>query len=194
MKNKYPTVYIKNDEINLKTNNIIIIRGPKNTGKTLIAVDLIQQYNNIDNVEIISCIKSKKYTGDRNIIDINLKEYLQELLLNLEEDEDLYTRTEQHIIFLDGFDVENSELVSLLNKILEKIKFSSYTFIITSRCRNKNIIVPDLIIRTNVRDDYDLLKITHQSILYDDPKISIIKKPNYNKKLFDYLNKLGIEF
>ena len=25
MKNKYPTVYIKNDEINLKTNNIIII-------------------------------------------------------------------------------------------------------------------------------------------------------------------------
>mgnify|MGYP000954538811 CR=1 FL=1 len=33
---------IKNDEINLKTNNIIIIRGPKNTGKTLILFHFVK--------------------------------------------------------------------------------------------------------------------------------------------------------
>lgn len=191
---KYPTIYIKNDEINLKTNNNIIIRGPKNTGKTLIALDIIKQYNNLNNIEIISCSESKRYSLDKEITKINLLNYLKELLIKLEKDEDLYTRIEQNIIYLDGLDLENKEVIEILNKILNKVKLSSYTFIITTRHRNKSIIVPDIIIRTNVKDNYDLLKITHQSILYNSPKVVIVEKPIYKKNLFDFMKTLKIEF
>lgn len=190
---KYPILKIQDVEINPKTDNFILVKGEKSTGKTLIVTDLLKQYDKPENTTIVSCTENKIYSNG-TVNNISVKEFLLNLQNKIKKDKDLYDRSEQYIIYLDGFDLLNIELVELLNTILKEIRFSSYTIVVSTRHKIKNLDEPDLLIKTSVKGDYDKIKIIHQSALYITPKSVIIKKPTYSKELYLYLANLGIKF
>lgn len=183
----YPILKIgrdKKDEINLKTDNFILISGNKNTGKSWLAIDLINKVINQDNAKeivLVSWQDRKIYTKKSMNHSIDLIEYFKEVKDNIINDEGKFEEEKQNIYYIDGIHLSTKEEKDLFKEILNSIRFSSYNFIVTTR-DNIEDFNPDLIINTAVKNDYNIISVKHQSVLYDSPVVKIIEKEDFDLK------------
>lgn len=190
----YPNITIgknnKKDELNLRTNNLIVIKGNKSTGKSYIAVDLINKAINVNSDTIVTIIswQDKILYNQKESYEFNQLDLLEDLLREIENDEDLYEGLEHKIFYIDGLHIGNDKEKEILDKIVNKIKFTRYTLIVTTRDELK--LFPEILIETNFNDDYHKLKVTHNSKLYHSPVSKMVLKEDFNvEKHFYLLNK-----
>lgn len=190
----YPNITIgknnKKDELNLRTNNFIVIKGKKNTGKSYVAVDLLNKTLNINPETIITIIswQDKTLYNQKEMYKFDQLKLLNDLFKEIESDKDLYDGLEHKIFYIDGLHLGNEEEKEIFDKIVNKINFTRYTLIVTTRDELK--VSSDVLIETNFNEDYQKLKITHNSKLYDSPVSKMIIKEDFNiTKHFDLLNK-----
>lgn len=179
MQNTYPIVKIgtTKEEINLRVDNTIAITGEKCTGKSWLAIDLLRQLNNIKEVVIVSWQKKQIYRYKKSAEEIDLLDYFTGLL-DLIENSSLDNEFEQTVFYIDGFSPNGAEK-KLFKELFTKAKFSSFSFILTSResldCFNDLIGIN---IKTN-KDNYEILNLSIRD-LFDEYSTKQIRKRPYN--------------
>lgn len=187
-----PTVYIGKEEFNCRIDNVILIEGPKQTGKSWIAFDFINQLKKSETVEEITVIlwQDKKIIKDNNVYqDIDFKKYFKDLLEEFKNDSSLKEKELQRIFFIDGFSPDE-EYLELFKEIFDEINLSSVTFILTTRDKIVNEISPSAYIQVLNNNYSDKLKIVHQPVLYDNPLEKIIRRQPYDKEHFLFLKEI----
>lgn len=187
-----PTVYIGKEEFNCRIDNVILIEGPKQTGKSWIAVDFINQLKKTETVEEITVFlwQDKKIIKDNNVYqDIDFKKYFKDLLEEFKNDTFLKEKELQRIFIIDGFSPDK-EYLELFKEIFDEINLSSITFILTTRDKIAKEISPPAYIQVLNNNYSDELKIVHQSVLYDNPVEKRIRRQPYDKEHFLFLKEI----
>jgi len=188
----YPLVLLGTEEFNCRIDNVILIEGPKQTGKSWIAIDFMNQLKKLESVEEITVIlwqEKKLIKGNHELKEVDFKKYFKSLLEEFKNDKFLKEKELQRIFFIDGFSPDEEEL-NLFKEIFKEINLSSVTFLLTTRDNLIKAISPSAYIQVFNNNYSDKLKVVHQSVLYDEPVEKKITRKPYNKEHFLFLKEI----